>query len=74
MTFVCPVGRCSYAELMFGAAVVGDMFQKEIDKMLKELPNVFGIADDFLIVGYDCDGTDHNRTVCWDYKYVKKKT
>ena len=26
-----------------------------------ELPNIFGIADDFLIVGYDSNGTDHDK-------------
>ena len=31
------------------------MFQAKINKILKGLPNVFGIADDILIVGYDTD-------------------
>ena len=35
------------------------MFQRKIDEMLKDLPNVFGIADDILVVGYDADGKDH---------------
>ena len=25
----------------------------------------FGIANDILIVGYDTDGKDHDRTLCW---------
>ena len=32
-----------------------DMFQQKIDKTFKDLPNVFGIADDILILGYDAD-------------------
>ena len=32
--------------------------------MFKELPNVLGIADDILIVGYDDGGADHDRNVC----------
>ena len=32
-------------------------------KIFKELPNVFSIADDILIVGYDDNGRDHNRTL-----------
>ena len=32
------------------------MFQQKIDKILKNLPDVFGIADDILVVGYDTDG------------------
>ena len=39
------------------------MFQGKISEFLKGLPNVFGIADDSLIVGYDAEGRDHNRTL-----------
>ena len=39
------------------------MFQCKIDKIFNDIPNVFGIADDILVIGYDKDGTDHNRTV-----------
>ena len=38
------------------------MFQRKIDEIFKDLPNVFGIADDILIAGYDSDGKDHNKT------------
>ena len=38
------------------------MFQR-IGEIFKELPTVIGIADDVLIIGYDDDGTGHNRTV-----------
>ena len=36
------------------------------------MPNVFRIADDILVIGYDNDGKDHNEAVynvlkqCWD--------
>ena len=39
------------------------MFQHKIDKIFNNIPNVFGIADDILIIGYDKDGTDHDRAV-----------
>ena len=31
------------------------MFQDKIDEIFKDLPNVFGIVDDILVVGYDDD-------------------
>ena len=31
--------------------------------MFQGLPNVFGSAYDFLIVGYDSDGKDHDDTM-----------
>ena len=40
------------------------MFQRKIDEIFEDLPNVFGIADDILVVGYETDGKDHDDTVC----------
>ena len=39
------------------------MFQKKIDEIIKNIPNVFGIAGDILIVGYEADDKDHDKTV-----------
>ena len=36
---------------------------KEIDEIFKDMPNVFGIADDVLVAGYEDDGRDHDKTV-----------
>ena len=38
------------------------MFQRQIGEIFKDLPNVFGIADDILVVVYDRDGKDHDDT------------
>ena len=32
----------------------------QYDEIFKELPNIFCIADDRIIVGYDKDGADHD--------------
>ena len=37
------------------------MFQRKIDNIFRNGPNLFDIADDILIVGYDDSGADHNR-------------
>ena len=60
--FACPFHRYRYKHLSFGAAPVGDMFQHKID-IFNDMPNVFGIADDILVIGYDKDGTDHDKAV-----------
>ena len=39
------------------------MFQCKINEIVKNLPNVFSIADDILVVGYDIDGKDHNQVL-----------
>ena len=62
-TFACKFGRYKYKRLLFGADPVGDMFQRKIDEIFKDLPNVFDIADDILGVGYDVDGKDHDNTI-----------
>ena len=43
--FVCQFGRYRYKRLPFGAALAGNMFQRKIDEIFKDMPNVFGIAD-----------------------------
>ena len=43
------------------ATPTGDVFQCKIDEILNNLPNVFGIADYILVVGYDRDGKDHDE-------------
>ena len=39
------------------------MFQIKIDEIFKDLPNIFGIADYILVVGYDGYGEDHDDTL-----------
>ena len=60
-TFTCPFGRYHYKCLPFGAVPVGDMFQHKIYKIFNDMPNVFGIADDILVIGYEKDGADHDK-------------
>ena len=62
-TFACPFGRYRYKCLPFGTVPAGNMFQHEIDETFNDIPNVFGIADDILVIGYDKDRTDHDKTV-----------
>ena len=44
-------------------APAGDMFQCKIDEFFKELPNVFGIANNIEIVGNDADDRDCDRAL-----------
>ena len=67
-TFACPFGRYRYKWLPFGAVLAGDMFQCKIDKNFNDMQNVFGIADDILVIGCDKDGADHDEAV---YKVLK---
>ena len=39
------------------------MLQRKIDKLFQGLPNVFGIADDILIAGFDDLSRDYNATL-----------
>ena len=45
------------------------MFQCKIDEIFNDMPNVFSIADDILVIGYDKDGVDHDEAV---YKILKQ--
>ena len=63
MTFACPFGRYRYKRLPFGAVPVGKMFQHKINEIFNDMPNLFGIADEILVIGYDKDGVDHDKAV-----------
>ena len=39
----------------------GDMIQRKMGKIFKDLPNVFSIADDTLAISDDNDDVDHNK-------------
>ena len=39
------------------------MFQHKIDELFNDMPNVFGIADDILVIGYDKNREDHDKAV-----------
>ena len=60
MKFSSQFGRYRCIRLLFGAVPSGDMFQKKIDELFNDIPNVFHNADDILIAGFDTDGTDHD--------------
>ena len=45
------------------------MFQWKIDEIFNDMPNVFGIADNILVIGYEKDGADHDETV---YNMLRK--
>ena len=61
--FACQFGRYRYKWLPFGAAPAGDMFQRKIDEIFKDMPYVFGIVDHILVAEYEADGRDHDEAV-----------
>ena len=42
---------------------MGDMFQHKIDEICNNMPNIFGIADDILMIRYDKNGADQYEAV-----------
>ena len=50
-------------EIAIWSTPAGDMCQRKIDVIFKDLPDMIGIADDILVVGYDSDGKDHDNTL-----------
>ena len=61
--FTCPFGWYQYKQLLFRAALVGDMSQHKIDEIFIDMLNIFGIADDILVIDYDQKGADHDAAV-----------
>ena len=39
------------------------MFQCKLDAIFNDIPNIFGIAEDILVIGCDDNGADHDAVV-----------
>lgn len=50
-TFNTPFGRFKFKRLPFGINVSGDIFQRKLDAVFQNIPNITGIADDIIIFG-----------------------
>ena len=50
-TFNTPFGRFRPKRLPFGVEVSQDIFQCKLDEILRDIPNVAGIADDIFVFG-----------------------
>ena len=58
-----PIWQVQIKEIAVWSTPHRDMFQQKIDKILNNLPNVCGILDHILVVGYEYDGKDHDDTL-----------
>ena len=58
-----PIWLYQYKCLPIKAVPVGNMFQHKMDKIFSDMPSVFGITDDILVIGYNEDGADHDTAV-----------
>ena len=50
-TFNTPFGRFRFKRLPCGVALSQDIFQRKLDEIYKDIPNVTGIADDIVVSG-----------------------
>lgn len=50
-TFNTPVGRCRFKRLPFLIVVSQDIFQRRLDDIYRNIPNVTGIIDDIIVFG-----------------------
>ena len=59
-TFGTEFGRFCFTVMPFGISVAGDVFQRKLDTIFGNLPQVACIADDIIVVGYKEDHSDHD--------------
>ena len=59
-TFGTEFGRFRFTVMPFGITVAGDVFQRKLDTIFGNLPQVACIADDIIVVGYKEDHSDHD--------------
>ena len=51
----------SLQQVPFGVVPAVDIIQQKINEIFTDLPKVFDIVDDILIVGYSADDRDHDN-------------
>ena len=66
--FACHFAKYGFPRLPFEMVPARDSFQQNIDEIFKDLPNVFGLADNIIIVGNDTDNRDHDKSIIWVIK------
>ena len=54
-------GRFHFTVMPFGISVARDVFQRKLDTIFGNLPQVACIADDIIVVGYKDDHSDHDE-------------
>ena len=62
-TFNCSLGRYRFTRMPFGVSVAGDVFQCKLDECIGDIRNVYCIADDIMVVGYEKDHSDHDKAL-----------
>ena len=71
-TFNTELGRFHYTVMLFGATVVGGIFQCKLDECFGKIEQVIIIADDIMIVGYKSDHSDHDQAFTTLLQTAKK--
>ena len=65
-TMITPFGRFRWKRLPFGFKVSSKIFQKRLNEAFCDLPNVFVVADDIVVVGKDKVDHDKNLQSLYD--------
>ena len=60
-TFGTEFGRFQFTVMPFGISVAGDVFQRKLDTIFGNIPQVTCIADYIMVIGYNEDHSDHDK-------------
>ena len=61
--FNCDLGKFRFTRMPFGINVAGDVFQRKLDHCIGDIENVYCIADDIMVIGYEEDHSDHDKSL-----------
>jgi len=70
-TFNSIFGRYSYTRLPFGISSTPEVFQKRANEIFGNIPNVFVIFDDLLIVAESDE--EHEQTLCTVFERARDR-
>ena len=69
-TFNTPFGRYRLKRLPFGVKLSQDIFQRKLDEVYKDVPNIMGIADDIMVCG--STESEHDQAFCKTLEATRK--
>lgn len=62
-TFITPEGRYMFKRFPMGVKSAQDEFQRAMFDAFGDIKNVLSISDDTVIVGFEEDGSDHDKAL-----------
>ena len=70
--FNCDLGKFRFSRMPFSINVAGDVFQCKLDQCIGDIRNVYCIADNIMVIGYEEDHSDHDKSLLKLFEWAEE--